>query len=322
MLTLYCCINDRSHHFGWSAEQLQLSEKRLKQYGLISSHPQSVKFDRIQTFLTEAISFWWPLSSQVKTPFLKELPLIFQQDQELKHFFSLLETLRAENHPSKNLAQMEMKDYVKGLAIIRKQNFPDVGCTKVELSDLAMAQIVRFVCQNGFRDLTLKKASDLTGIPHEYFISRWETDQALKLWVTAQSHQEFYLFLAPLIGNMSEFNKGHLAQVLEKYLDYIETHESYYRILLWGYLENDPTLQEMNRRSQQDYFETILTLFKKSKPEAQKNAEFFSYLFTSIWKLYASFVWCDSKTLVHKVNLSRVRSQLKSFIVEAVFETF
>lgn len=368
MLTLYCHLKKtESHpvfclaHSYWTDEQKKQSESRLVSYGLLAAQSYSLKFDRIQTFLTEAISFWWPSQTTIRAkglslplplkaldlnlkrsdvyvwkdnasnqtneglviePLFEELPRLAIQDQDLRQFFSLIEFLRFDDHPIKSSAKIEMTDYLKGMAKIHKQNFPPVGNEIADFSDQAMDRIVRFVCQNGFRDLTFFKASQLTQIPISYFVSRWETDQAFRLWITSQSHQEFYQYLAPLIGRISTFNKGDLALVFEKYLDYIESHEEYYRILLWGYLENDPTLQEMNRRCQLDYFETILTLFKKSKPEAQKNAEFFSYLFTTIWKLYASFVWCDSKTLAHRTNTQSVRTQLRRFVMESVFESF
>lgn len=368
MLMLFCHLKKTksypaaiSHKINWTDEKIQDSKSRLVNYGLLSCQNNELKFDRVQTFLTEAISFWWPSKPQIKSmglslpyplkaldleykhsdvfvwpnqqnnhkveglavePLFAELPELAQQDQDLRQFFSLIEFLRFVDHPLKNSAKLEMVEYLKGLSKIQHQNFPPVGEGVEEFSRQTMDQLVRFVCQNGFRDLTLAKAAQITGVPMTYFTSRWETDQSLRLWISSESHQEFYLYLAPLIGKMSTFNKGHLALVLEKYLDYIESHEAYYRILLWGYLENDPTLQEMNRRSQLDYFETIFTLFKKSKPEAKKNAEFYSYLFTTIWKLYASFVWCDSKTLAHKVDLNYVRTQIRSFVIESVFETF
>lgn len=367
MLTLFCHLKNTKNHpafiqkLNWTDEKIQESKSRLVSSGLLSCQTYDLKFDRVHTFLTEAISFWWPSKPQIKAkgmslpfplkaldlknkhsdvfvwpnpltsqnveglivePLFFELPELAMQDQDLRQFFSLVEFLRFVDHPVKSSAKVEMVEYLKGLSRIHNQNFPSVGEDVNDFSQRSMDQLVRFVCQNGFKDLTLIKASQVTSIPLNYFVSRWDSDQSLRLWISSESHQEFYQYLAPLIGNLSIYNKGHLAMVLEKYLDYIESHEAYYRILLWGYLENDPTLQEMNRRSQLDYFETIFTLFKKSKPEAQKSAEFYSYLFTTIWKLYASFVWCDSKTLAHKVDLNYVRTQLRRFVIESVFETF
>jgi hypothetical protein len=166
------------------------------------------------------------------------------------------------------------------------------------------------------------KASLLLRKPLRFFYKNWETDQALRLWVAAQTHEEFFQFLAPITGQIHNFNKGHLAAVLERYLDFIESHEVYYRLCLWGYLENDPAIQEMFRRSQLDFFKTIHILFKKSKPESKQKAEFYAYLFTTTWKFYAGLIWCDSKTLGRHISIPHLRASLKTFILESIFEGY
>ena len=96
----------------------------------------------------------------------------------------------------------------------------------------------------------------------------------------------------------------------------------FYKINLWAYLENDPSIQEMSKRGMKSFFETVLILFKKSKPEAVDKAEFYAYLFSSTWKMYACFIWSDSKSLNPLINLPRLKSELRSFIMRAVFEEY
>lgn len=331
MLTLYFSfqtalgrsVPTESHmrRLGWSEEARQCSLENLKKYGLVDRDNSKPKFDRIQIFLTEAISFWWPIQDD-KQPLFDELPQFMEEDQELKKFFTQIELLRYDSHPQKNRARLDLIHQLKSIKEIVGHKYPNMDQDHLELSYESLQLLFQFICQNGFKSLTFAKASDLTDIALSFFRNNWETEQALRLWLASQSHQEFYMYLAPLIGQMQTFNKGHLAHVFEKYLDYIENHEPYYRILLWGYLENDASIQEMSRRSQLDYFETILVLFKKSKPEAKKQAEFYAYLFTSLWKIYASFVWCDSKTLRRRLDLTQAKSLLRTFLVESVFEKF
>jgi hypothetical protein len=306
---------------GWSDETFECSQENLKKYGLVDRDNSKPKFDRIQIFLTEAISFWWPIKDQ-NQPLFEELPQLMQEDQDLKKFFTQIELLRYDSHPQKNRARLDLIHQLKGIKEIVGNKYPNWDQDHLDLPYESLQLLFQYICQNGFRSLTFSKASELTEIPLQFFKNNWDTEQALRIWIASQSHQEFYLYLAPLIGQMQTFNKGHLAHVFEKYLDNIEDNEPYYRILLWGYLENDASLQEMSRRSQLDYFETILVLFKKSKPEAKKQAEFYAYLFTSLWKIYASFVWCDSKTLKDRLDLTEFRSHLRTFLVESVFEKF
>lgn len=306
---------------GWSEEAHQCSIENLKQYGLVDRANSKPKFDRIQIFLTEAISFWWPIKDE-KQPLFDELPHLMEQDQDLKNFFTQIELLRYDSHPQKNRARLDLIHQLKSMNEIISHKYPNLDHDHLELPYESLQLLFQFICQNGFKSLTFLKASELTETPLSFFKNNWDTEQSLRLWIASQSHQEFYMYLAPLIGQMQTFNKGHLAHVFEKYLDYVENHELYYRILLWGYLENDASIQEMSRRSQLDYFETILILFKKSKPDAKKQAEFYAYLFTSLLKIYATFVWCDSKTLKHRLDLTEFRSHLRTFLVESVFEKF
>lgn len=192
-----------------------------------------------------------------------------------------------------------------------------------ELSDLDKQVLIQFVCLNGFKNLSLLKASVLTEKNISFFYRNWETDQALRMWLAAQTHQEFYRFLTPLTQQSpSNFTKGHLADILDRYLDFISTNEVYYRFCLWGYLENDPSIQGMCQKAQLDFFQMIQVLFKKSKPQAQEKSEFYAYLFISLWKTYAGLVWCDSKTLENQASLEKIKSQLKAFIIESVFESY
>ena len=331
MLTLYFnfqtalgrSTSTESHlrRLGWSEEAHQCSLENLKRYGLVDRDNSKPKFDRIQIFLTEAISFWWPIHDN-RQPLFDQLPQLMEEDQELKKFFTQIELLRYDSHPQKSRARQDLIHQLKSIKEMVSQKYPNFDQDHSELPYESLQLLFQYICQNGFKSLTFVKASDLTDIDLSFFRNNWETEQAFRLWLASQSHQEFYTYLEPHIGQMQTFNKGHLAHVFEKYLDYIENHESYYRILLWGYLENDASIQEMSRRSQLDYFETILVLFKKSKPEAKKQAEFYAYLFTSLWKIYASFVWCDSKTLRHRLDLPQVKSLLRTFLVESVFEKF
>ena len=307
---------------GWSEEAYHCSQENLKQYGLVDRHNSKPKFDRIEIFLTEAISFWWPIPNGNQQPLFEGLPQLMEEDQDLKNFFSQIELLRYDSHPQKSRARLDLIHQLKGFQEIISHKYPNLDQDHLDLPHESLQLLFQFICQNGFKSLTFLKASELTEIPIQYFKKNWESEQGLRLWMASQSHQEFYMYLAPLIGQMQTFNKGHLAHVFEKCLDYVEKHESYYRILLWGYLENDASIQEMSRRSQLDYYETVLVLFKKSKPEAKKQAEFYAYLFTSIWKIYASFVWCDSKTLKRRMDLAQFRSHLRDFLVESVFEKF
>lgn len=61
-----------------------------------------------------------------------------------------------------------------------------------ELSDLDKQVLIQFVCLNGFKNLSLLKASVLTEKNISFFYRNWETDQALRMWLAAQTHQEFY----------------------------------------------------------------------------------------------------------------------------------
>ncbi len=306
---------------GWSEDAFECSQENLIRYGLVDRESCKPKFDRIQIFLTEAISFWWPNKEDCQ-PLFDELPELMKDDQELNKFFTQIELLRYDTHPQKSKARQSLIYQLKSIKEIINQKYPCIDSDHIDLPHETIQLLFQFICQNGFKSLTFLKASELTELPISIFKNNWDTEQAFRLWMASQSHQEFYIYLAPFIGQMQTFNKGHLAHVFEKYLDYVENHEPYYRILLWGYLENDASIREMSRRSQLDYFETILVLFKKSKPEAKEQAEFYAYLFTSIWKIYASFIWCDSKTLKDRLDLTAFRSHLRTFLVESVFEKF
>jgi len=113
-----------------------------------------------------------------------------------------------------------------------------------------------------------------------------------------------------------------LAVVLETFLNYIESNEDFYRMHLWSYLENDVAIQEMSRSRQKEFFQAVLTLFKKSKQEAIEKAELYSYLFTSFWRVYATFCWIDSKSLKESVHTLTLKRDIRNFIVRSIFEEY
>ncbi len=345
----------------WTSEDVMTSLRGLQHLGLLDAKNSTPKLDRIRLFLLEALSFWWPAeqtksglglplalsgsgkilgtSSQLATsfvwpcvdemsegevivPLFEDLPKYASEDRDLHEFFSLVEILRFNEHPLKNWAQKQMGQYLENIQKLGCQNYPDTEQDFLELKETEFETLVRFICQNGFKALTLQKAALLTRLPAHYLIERWDTDHALRLWIAGKYHEQAYQFLGPLLGQIHEMNKGHLAVVLETFLTFIESHEDYYKINLWAYLENDPAIQEMSKRGMKSFFETVLTLFKKSKPEAIHKAEFFSYLFSSTWKMYACFIWSDSKSLGPVINLPRIKSELKNFILRSVFEEY
>ena len=279
------------------------------------------------TAKTSASTFVWPCDDEmtegeVITPLWETLPQLASEDRELHEFFSLVEILRFNDHPLKSWAQKEMGQYLEKVQKLGLQNYPDTDQDFLELQESEFDILVRFICQNGFKALTLQKAALLTKLPAHYLVQRWETDHALRLWIAGKYHEQAYQFLGPLLGQIHEMNKGHLAMVLESFLTFVESHEDYYKINLWAYLENDPSIQEMSKRGMKSFFETVLILFKKSKPEAVDKAEFYAYLFSSTWKMYACFIWSDSKSLNPLINLPRLKSELRSFIMRAVFEEY
>ena len=346
----------------WTEFEVKASQRRLQHLGLLDAKTASPNFDRIRLFLIEAVSFWWPAGKtksgvglalaltgsgkilgtatgngsssyvwpcedemtegEMIVPLWDDLPKFASEDRDLHEFFSLVEILRFNEHPIKNWAQKQMGVYLEKIQKLGVQNYPDTEQDFLELKETEFETLVRFICYNGFKALTLQKAALLTKLPAHYLIERWETDHALRLWIAGKYHEQAYQFLGPLLGQIHEMNKGHLAVVLESFLNFVETHEDYYKINLWAYLENDPAIQEMSRRGMKSFFETVLTLFKKSKPEAVDKAEFYSYLFSSIWKMYACFIWSDSKSLTSIINLPRLKSELRNFILRAVFEEY
>jgi hypothetical protein len=344
----------------WSEFEIKSSQRRLQHLGLLDSKTNLPNFDRVRLFLIEAISFWWPASptkkgqglalaltgsgkilgtnakpttyvwpcegestdGEVVTPLWDELPLSATEDRDLHEFFSLVEVLRFNDHQLKSWAQKQMNQYLEKIQKLGVQNYPDTQQDFLELKEEEFETLVRFICQNGFKALTLQKAALLTKLPAHYLSERWETDHALRLWIAGKYHEQAYQFLGPLLGQIHEMNKGHLAVVLESFLNFVESHEDYYKINLWAYLENDPAIQEMSKRGMKSFFETVLTLFKKSKPEAVDKAEFYSYLFASTWKMYACFIWHDSKSLTPIINLPRLKLELRNFILRSVFEEY
>jgi hypothetical protein len=274
-----------------------------------------------------ATTYVWPcdnetVEGEVIVPLWAELPQLAAQDRELHEFFSLVEILRFNEHPLKVWSQKQMSQLLEKIQKLGIQNYPDTEQDFLELKEAEFEILVRFICNNGFKALTLQKAALLTKLPAHYLIERWETDHALRLWIAGKYHEQAYQFLGPLLGQLHEMNKGHLAVVLESFLNFIESHEDYYKINLWAYLESDPAIQEMSKRGMKSFFETVLTLFKKSKPEAVNKAEFYSYLFSSIWKLYACFIWSDSKSLNTIISLPRLKMELRNFILRSVFEEY
>lgn len=343
----------------WTDSDVKSSQRRLQHLGLIDAKSSAPNFDRVRIFLLEALSFWWPLNKtkpgtglalsllgsgkilgtqvsasfvwpcenetsqgEVIVPLWDDLPKAAAQDRELHEFFSLVEILRFDVHPVKAWAQKQMLQSLERIQKLGIQNYPSIDLDFLELKEDEFGTLVRFICQNGFKALTLQKAAHLTRLPAHYLIQRWETDQALRLWIAGKYHEKAYQFLGPLLGQFQEMNKGHLAVVLESFLTFVESHEDYYKINLWAYLENDPAIQEMSRRGSKSFFETVLVLFKKSKPEAVRKAEFYSYLFSSTWKMYACFIWNDSKSLTHVINLPHIKSELRNFILRSVFEEY
>ncbi len=344
-----------------SVSEVSESQRRLQHFGLIETKGSAPKIDRVRLFLVEAISFWWPASQtksgsglalalsgsskilgsfdaiegsyvwpcpgeatdgEVIAPLWDGLPRAASEDRDLHEFFSLVEILRFNEHPLKSWAQKEIGAYLEKIQKLGVQNYPDPELNFLELKEAEFDILVRFICQNGFKALTLQKAALITKIPAYELVARWETDHALRLWIAGKYHEQAYQFLGPLLGKIHDMNKGHLAVVLESFLTFVESHEDYYKINLWAYLENDPAIQEMSRRGMKSFFETVLTLFKKSKPEAVHKAEFYSYLFSSVWKLYACFIWNDSKSLNPIINLPRIKSELRGFILRSVFEEY
>jgi hypothetical protein len=350
-----------ANQYKLSEEKIIAGQRRLQHLGLldsISSHPN---FDRIRIFLLEALSFWWPADEvrqgqglalaltgsskilsksagssssfvwpcddevtegAILTPLWPELPHLASQDRDLHEFFSLVEILRFTQHPMKSWAQKQMSQYLESLQKLGSQHYPDTDQDFLELKDSDFDILVRFICHNGFKALTLQKAALLTKLPAHNWVERWDTDQALRLWIAGKYHEQAYGFLGPLLGQIHEMNKGHLAVVLESFLNFIESHEDYYKLSLWAYLENDPAIQEMSKRGMKSFFETVLTLFKKSKPEAVHKAEFYAYLFSTTWKMYACFIWNESKSLTNVINLPKLKSELKNFILRSVFEEY
>jgi hypothetical protein len=345
----------------WTELEIKASQRRLQHLGLLDSKYFMPNFDRVRIFLIEALSFWWPagktkfglglplalsgcgkvLSSSSHTvpyflwpcademtegeiiePLWEDLPQAACEDRELHEFFSLVEVLRFYEHPIKNWAQKQMSSYLEKIQKLGVQNYPDIEQDFLELKEAEFENLVSFICQNGFKALTLQKAALITQLPAHYLIERWETDHSLRLWIAGKYQEKAYQFLGPLLGQIHEMNKGHLAMVLESFLNFVESHEDYYKMNLWAYLENDPSIQEMSRRGTKSFFETVLTLFKKSKPEAVHKAEFYSYLFSTMWKMYASFIWCESKSLNPVINVPRLKIELKNFILRSVFEEY
>ncbi len=336
------------------------AKRRLQHIGLLDPKTALPNHDRVRLFLTEALSFWWPAAKAQKgqglalaltgtgkalsphsngftpvwpcsgeyadgdmiSPLWDGLPQLAAEDRDIHEFFSLVEILRFSRNPLKDWAQKQMTLQLEKFQKLETQNYPDIQQDFLELREVEFETLVRFICSNGFRALTLSKAALLTRLPAHYFMERWETDQALRLWIAGKYHEQAYQFLGPLLGQIHEMNKGHLAVVLESFLSYVEAHEDYYKMSLWAYLESDPAIQEMSRRGMEAFFETVVTLFKKSKPEAMKRAELYAYLFSATWKVYAAFIWCDSKSLAKLVSLPQFKSELRDFILQSVFEKY
>lgn len=327
--------------------------------GLLEGKTYEPNFDRVKIFLLEAISFWWPgqvqnengtglplafsssnallpgapdveplvwtcenefQEGEVIQPLWPELPRLASQNRQLHEFFSWVEILRFSHHPQRFWAQGQVRSFLEQEKKLFLQKYPDLNHGFLDLEDADYEILTRHICQNGFRSLTLSKAALLTQQPYHYFLERWETDQALRLWVAGKVHDKVFEFLIPFIGRLKELNKGQIAVAFEQFLHYIESHEDHYRLWLWSYLENDPALNEMRRRATTASFETTLTLFKQSRIQARQKAEYFSYLFTSAWRLYAGFIWVDSKSLPACVDLPALKAEIKALIMRSIFE--
>lgn len=347
-------INFRS--FAWDLEDVQAAQKRLQHVGLLDRKTSQPDLDRIKLFLLEALSFWWPAGKvisgqglalamsrpsaasksqqlvwpldgeysegEVVRPLWPELPKLASKDRELHEFFSWIEVLRFEKHSAKSSAQQCVVRFLDKVQTLGSQNYPDTEQAFLDLKEAQFATLVNFISHNGYKSMTMQKASLLTHLPFKYFMERWETDQALRLWIAGKYQEQVFQFLDPLAEKIHSMNKGHLAVVLEDILNYLEGNEDFYRMHLWSYLENDVAIQEMCRRHQKSFFESVLTLFKKSKSEAAQKAELYSYLFTSLWRVYAAFSWMDSKTLKNSAHIATLKRDIRNFIIHAVFEDY
>ncbi|MFN8792248.1 MAG: hypothetical protein ACK5Y2_12410 [Bdellovibrionales bacterium] len=331
------------------------SLRRLGRRGLVDPKTHQPNLDRSSTFFAEALSFcWparrltsgtglalsisafdlkknstplmvWPCSNQrvegvLIQPLWPELPELARQSRDLHEFFSCVEVLRFPKHKARRWALRRMGEFFGKFTAVRTQNFPEPDPHFPELSNADFDQLMSWICKSGFKSMSLHLGSFLTKRPVISFTQRWETDQAFRLWLVGKYQEQAFQFLRPFNDPQTSLNKGRLALALEAFLDTVEQEETFFRLQLWAYLEKEPALQEMCGRAQRHFYESVLSLFRRLGDEKNAQAPYRAFLFVSLWRVYANFIWVESKFLGDHLDFETVKKDLRDLIVQTVFE--
>ena len=339
----------------WDSRNLAESLRRLSRRGLLDPKTLQPQLNRCSLFLSEALSFCWPARRLSKGPGLAlsisafdlkkdpssvlvwpspnqaveglmiqplwpELPELARTNRDLHEFFSCVEVLRFPKHKARRWALQRMSEFFEKFTALRTENFPEPDPHFPDLNGGDFDQLMSWICKSGFKSMSLHLGSLLTKRPVISFTQRWETDQAFRLWLAGKYQEQAFQFLRPFNDPQTPINKGRLALALEAFLDTVEQEEPFYRLQLWAYLEREPALQEMCGRAQRHFYESVLTLFRRLGGAENAQAPYRAYLFVSLWRVYANFIWVESKFLDHHLDFAAVRKDLRDLIVQTVFE--
>jgi hypothetical protein len=180
--------------------------------------------------------------------------------------------------------------------------------------------LIEDISRHGFSSMTLLKASVLTGHSISFYYCNWETDKALRVWVAAQIQDEFLQYFYSLFKSKKNPSKGDLADILDQYLGLVSKKESLYRLCAWATVESDEEIKAICRKTHSEFFTMVCGLFRDSGSMPDDKIEMYAYLFANFWKIYAGLIWSDSKSNSSHLQIEKLKSQLKAFIIEAVFE--
>jgi AcrR family transcriptional regulator len=250
-------------------------------------------------------------------PFSKQAPVLAQGDEKWLKLFSCIEILRFHNHPLRKwvVDWLEVELGIqKNKPIFSDEYHSTLKITPSQVEQALAVGIVQ-ISQKGFCSLELEEVARQIGVSESSLRAHFKDKESFCLAVVRYSMQKAGNFLGRLMVLSEHLEKADFSIVISEFMTFLESNESYFRILMWVYLESNlEYLQVVHGPFSDIILQMEKMIATVTQTEFMPHSPLRGYLYMSIPQWYGTFLWAEGKRFKDQSVVPGLQLRLKNFI--------
>lgn len=253
-------------------------------------------------------------------PLDKRVPALAASDSGWHRLLSCTAILRLVDHPLKGWAREQVQKEVEALGkrpCRRAEPVAPPGKPLAQDPEVLLDVASQLVSQYGFRQTRLSDIAGASGFDEAWLRSRFASEGAL----FEALHVRNMKAVGALLGRMAivgeRAQKEDLRELMRVFLEFLERNESWFRLMLWTYLEAEAG----GRESASDSLIRAIDLMARAiasvvhGPAGEGKADpFLGYALISISHWYGFFLWADSRRIADRDLARHIQGRMKDLL--------